>query len=207
MVAALIALQYAGRFTSSSSQDQSSPLYSWTFFAGALGQELVFLAVTIALGGLSWRLYALRRPVSVRRAAWAALAIFVVINVFEWAWTAVVHPGNEQGLTPATWQPAHAAAYVANGVVISTLVPVVEELVFRGVGFGLLERFGQTAAIVITGVAFGLSHGLVLELPVVALFGCLLGVLRARTRSTVPCIVLHAAFNLFALVGAVTWGG
>jgi uncharacterized protein len=206
LVAALIALQYAGRF-SSPAADEGSPLYTWTFLAGSIVQELIFLGLVVAIGGLSWRLYAIRRPRSIGRAARLALGIFVLVNVFEAVWVSLLHPGNEQGLTPDTWEPAHAAAYIANGIVICTLVPIVEELTFRGVGFGLLEPYGTGRAIVITGVLFGLSHGLVLDLPVIALFGCLLAVLRARTGSVLPGMALHALFNLYALVAAVTFGG
>jgi membrane protease YdiL (CAAX protease family) len=85
--------------------------------------------------------------------------------------------------------------------------PLVEELTFRGLGFSLLEPFGRWTAIIATGVLFGLSHGLLLELPIIAAFGCLLGWLRDRTGSVYPGIALHGAFNLFALIAAVTIGG
>lgn len=205
LVAALVTLQYAGRF--SSSDDGPSPLYSWGFLGASIGQELFLLAVIVGIGGLSWRLYALRRPVSIRGATGLALAVFVAVNVFETVWVWLVDPGNEQGLTPDHWQPAHAAAYVANGIVICTLVPLVEELTFRGVGYALIEPYGRLRAILITGVLFGLSHGLLLDLPVIALFGCLLAYVRARTGSVLPGMVLHAAFNLYALIAAVTIGG
>lgn len=204
LVAALIALQYAGRF--SSSADSRSPLYTWGFLGASIVQELIFLGLIVAIGGLSWRLYGLRRPRALGATAGLMLAIFVAVNVFETVWVWLLHPGNEQGLTPDHWEPAHLWPYVANGIVICTLVPIVEELTFRGVGFALLEPFGQTRAILITGVLFGLSHGLLVELPIIALFGCLLAVVRARSGSVIPGMVLHAAFNLYALIAAVTFG-
>jgi membrane protease YdiL (CAAX protease family) len=205
LVAALIALQYASRY--GSSDTTSEPLYRWSFLGASIGQELFFLVVVLAIAGFRLRLFALRRPRSLGEAAGLALVVFVAVNVFETAYLAIVQPGNEQGLTPSHWEPQHAAAYVANGIVICTLVPFVEELTFRGLGFSLLEPFGRWAAIVVTGIAFGLSHGLLLELPIIAAFGCLLGWLRARTESVYPGMVLHAAFNLFALIAAVTIGG
>jgi uncharacterized protein len=206
LVAALITLQYASRYGSSGS-DTSEPLYRWSFLGASIGQELFFLIVVLAIAGFRLRLFALRRPRSLGEAAGLALVVFVAINVFEMVYVSLVQPGNEQGLTPTHWEPRHAAAYVANGIVICTLVPLVEELTFRGLGFSLLEPFGQWVAIVATGVLFGLSHGLLLELPIIAAFGCLLGWLRARTASIFPGMALHAAFNLFALIAAVTIGG
>ncbi|MGZ4291110.1 MAG: CPBP family intramembrane glutamic endopeptidase [Gaiellaceae bacterium] len=205
LVAALIALQYTSRIGSSNAP--ADPLYHWSFLAASLGQELFFLAVILAIGGFSLRLFALRRPRSLAEAAVVVAAAFVATIVFEIAYQAVVHPGNEQKLTPAHWEPSHAAAYLANGLVVCTLVPLVEELTFRGLGFALLERFGTGRAIAVTGVLFGLSHGLVLELPIIVAFGCLLGFVRARTGSVLPGMVLHGTFNLFALVVAVTIGG
>lgn len=205
LVAVLVTFQYASRIGSSSTPDD--PLYHWWFLGASLAQELVFLVVILAIGGFSLRLFALRRPRSLGEAAGLIAVVFVAVNVFETVYVWLVDPGNEQGLTPSHWEPRHAAAYVANGIVICTLVPLVEELTFRGLGFALLERFGTGWAVILTGVLFGLSHGLVLELPIIAAFGCLLGVVRARTGSVLPGMVLHGAFNLFALVAAVTIGG
>jgi membrane protease YdiL (CAAX protease family) len=206
LVLALITLQYASRHGSSGSSSPD-PLYQWSFLAASIGQELFFLIVIFAIAGFRLRPFALRRPRSLQAAAALVAVVFVAVNVFEAVYVSLVHPGNEQGLTPSHWEPQHAAAYVANGIVICTLVPFVEELTFRGLGFHLLEPFGRWFAIVATGILFGLSHGLVLELPIIAAFGCLLGWLRARTGSVFPGMVLHAAFNLFALVAAVTIGG
>jgi membrane protease YdiL (CAAX protease family) len=128
----------------------------------------------------------------------------VGIYVFEVVYSAVLHPGNEQGLTPSHWEPSHAAAYIANGIVICTFIPFVEELTFRGLGYSLLERFGRWPAILAVGVIFGLAHGLILSWPVIAVLGALLAWIRSKTDSVYPGMLLHSAFNLVALIAAVT---
>ena len=55
----------------------------------------------------------------------------------------------------------------------------------------------------VTAVAFGLAHGLVVALPILTLFGLVLGWLRLRTASLYPPIILHALFNGIALVASV----
>jgi len=70
------------------------------------------------------------------------------------------------------------------------------KLTFRGLGFTLLERFGHGWAIALTGLAFALSHGLLLPLIAIAAFGCGLAYLRSRTRSVYPGIVIHVLVNL-----------
>ena len=80
-------------------------------------------------------LLALRRPRSWKRGARLAIGAIVAIYVLE----AVVSfiplpqsPGNEQGLTPTHWEPAHAGAFAANVVLFTLVAPLVEELTFRG---------------------------------------------------------------------------
>ena len=89
-------------------------------------------------------------------------------------------------------------------LVVTLVAPFVEELLYRGLGFGLLTPFvGPWPAILITGVAFGLAHGLVLGLPVLTIFGVALGWLRWQTGSVVPGMIVHALFNGLALAAAV----
>lgn len=205
LVAGLIALGYGSRI--GSGKPAPDVLYEWSTAVGGLVQDAIVLALVLAIAGFSARLLALRPPRSLARAGSAIVAALVVVYVFEVVYSALVHPGNEQGLTPSHWEPAHAAAYVANAVVICTWVPFVEELTFRGLGFSLLARFGRLPAILLVGLLFGLAHGLVLSLPVIVAFGCVLAWIRDRTDSVFPGMLLHGAFNLVALVAAVTIGG
>src|SRR5205814_4786520 len=98
------------------------------------------------------------------------------------------------------WEPSHAGAYAANFVAVAGIAPFVEELTFRGLGFTLLQRFGTWPAILVVGITFGLAHGLVEALPELALFGCALAWLRARTDSVFPGMLVHATFNAVGLL-------
>jgi membrane protease YdiL (CAAX protease family) len=200
LIAFFIAVQYAGRSTGTAETD---PLYKWSFAVGSVIQEAIFLLIVLAIAGFSVERLGLRLPQLKWRAAGLVVGGFFAVQIFEFIYIALAHPGNEQGLTPDKWQPQHAAAYVANGVVVCTLVPFVEELTFRGLGFYLLRPYGKWVAILGTGLLFGLSHGLLLSLPIIIIFGCVLAWIRERTDSTVPGMFLHGTFNLVALVAAV----
>ncbi len=200
-----MAISYVSRATAGKPDPQV--LYRWSTAVGGLVQDAIVLALVLAIARGSRGLLALRRPRSWGRAALYVVAAVVAIYVFEAVYTQIVHPGNEQGLTPSHWEPRHAAAYIGNAIVICTWVPFVEELTFRGLGYSLLEPFGRWPAIVGVGVAFGLAHGLLLSLPIIVAFGCVLAWVRSSTDSVVPGMVLHSAFNLIALVAAVTIGG
>lgn len=197
-------MQYAGRAAGGAEDD---PLYTWSFAIGSLIQEAVFLLIVLGIAGFSAERLGLRLPARKARAIGLTAAGFFLIQAFELVYIALAHPGNEQGLTPTRWQPSHAAAYAVNGLIVCTVVPFVEESTFRGLGFYLLRPRGAWFAIVGTGVLFGLSHGLLLALPIIVIFGCVLGWLREKTDSVFPGMVLHSAFNLIALVAAVTVHG
>lgn len=100
------------------------------------------------------------------------------------------------------------------GVLTVLVVPVVEELLFRGLVlraclrlFGSWgKRLGPALAIVATGVLFGLAHAELLELLGLAIFGMVLAWLAHRTRRLGPSMFAHGAFNLVAVV-AVANGG
>lgn len=204
LVLVLIALGYASRISSGKPDPQV--LYEWSTAVGGVIQDAVVLGIVVAIAG-GTGLLALRRPVSFRRAAGLVVIAIIAIYAFEVIYSAVVHPGNEQGLTPKRWEPRHAAAYIGNAVVICTWVPFVEELTYRGLGYSLLRRFGTWPAILLVGLLFGLAHGLVLALPIIVAFGTVLAWVRSRTDSVFPGMLLHATFNLIALVAAVTIGG
>jgi hypothetical protein len=49
-----------------------------------------------------------------------------------------------------------------------------QETIYRGFGFAAVRSScGRLAAVLVTGLAFGLSHGLLLALPVLTFFGCM----------------------------------
>ena len=183
-------------------------LYTYTAaIAGAI-QYGVILAVLllISIGHSRTELFALRRPSSVKLAAGLGLLFFLGVFALAAALEPVLEPGREQGLTPDEWRPDRVGAFAANFAVVAGAAPAVEELTFRGLGFSLLERFGRPAAILLTGLAFGLAHGLVNALPILVAFGAALAYMRSRTESVLPCMVLHAVFNGLVLVLAVTIG-
>jgi membrane protease YdiL (CAAX protease family) len=206
LVGALALLAYSSR--ASGGRPPKDALYLWgTAISAALVYALVLaLVLLIARGGPPRReLFALRRPRSWAIAGGLALAVFIGILIVGAALDPFLNAGEEQGLTPSGWNSARAGAFAANAVVVVGIAPVIEELTYRGLGFSLLRPYGEVAAIVGVGVAFGLAHGLVEGLAILSLFGMGLAFLRSRTDSIYPPILLHAAFNGFALAVSLTF--
>lgn len=203
-VAAFATLSYSLRFTEG--KPPKDLLYKWSTVAGNLFQFAVIAAIVYGIAGLGERrrLLALRRPTSWRQAIKIGIGIGIGMLVLSVVLGPLLHPGQEQGVTPDTWQPDHAAAYVANGVVVAVVAPIVEELTFRGLGYSLLVRYGRWTAIVLVGIAFGLAHGLVEAFPFLAAFGAGLAYLRSRVDSVYPGMIVHGVFNAVALTVAVS---
>jgi membrane protease YdiL (CAAX protease family) len=200
LIVLMTTVAYASRFSSGSTQNDVA--YHWSTSIGGLIQYAVILGIlwliTIGLDRRSF--WAFRRPTSWRRAA--GIAVFILFTVFVVGGIVdkFANPEKEQGLIPQNWDPSKIAPFTAFAILVVVVAPIVEELQFRGTGFALLERFGQTAAILLVGLAFGLVHGLVGGFPVIFVFGCGLAFLRSRTKSIYPCMLLHALFNAFGLL-------
>jgi membrane protease YdiL (CAAX protease family) len=88
-------------------------------------------------------------------------------------------------------------------VLFAVIAPFVEELTFRGEGQSLLRFLGRWPSILAVGALFGLAHGLVEALLVLAPFGAALAYLRDRTASVLPGMLVHGLFNGIALAAAV----
>jgi membrane protease YdiL (CAAX protease family) len=137
-----------------------------------------------------------------------ALAAGVVLGslIIAAALEPVLHAGEEQGLTPETWQPEHAGAFVFNALVIVTIVPFAEELFFRGIGVTVLSVLGTTAAIIISAVVFAFAHGLLVAIPPLIVVAAGLAWVRVRSDSVWPGVLAHAAYNGIGLALAVASG-
>jgi hypothetical protein len=203
-ILAFAALSYTLRFTEG--KPPKNLLYKWATVEGNLIQFAIIAAIIYGIAGFAGprrQVFALRRPSSWWTALKISLGIGVGMILLSFLLNPLLHPGREQGVTPDTWQPKHAAAYVANGIVIAIVAPIVEELTFRGLGYSLLARYGRWFAIIATGVAFGLAHGLVQAFPILAAFGIGLAYLRSRVNSVYPGMIVHGLFNAVALTVAV----
>lgn len=76
--------------------------------------------------------------------------------------------------------------------------PIVEEIAFRGLFYGALERRAIPAlsAVVGTGTAFALFHFEPMRFALLLAIGLVLGTVRARTGSTGASILTHMTVNL-----------
>jgi uncharacterized protein len=204
LVLVLIFLGYGSRLA-----DGDPPPDALYRYDSAIGGIVIYgvfflILVWIARGLPAREFFALRRPASWPKALGLALlsyiAIFLGAGLIIWALDAA----DEQGLTPDAWDSSKAGAYAANFVAVAIVGPIVEELMYRGAGMTLLARYGAPVSVGVTAVAFGLGHGLLLALAALVYFGVVTALLRLKTGSVYPCILVHSLFNATSLILAVT---
>lgn len=193
--AAIAAAQIALAFAASSGAHEEGVYGYGLFLGGALLYGTVAL-LTVAVAstlGQPRQTLGLVRPT----AHWVRSAILVAAGALavSAALEPVLKAGEAQGLLPDSWQPGRAAPFFLNLSLIVLAGPFVEELFYRGLGQGVLERASRPAAWVLPAGAWALAHGILVALPPLLLFGLALAWLRDRTESLWPVVVAHALYN------------
>ena len=81
---------------------------------------------------------------------------------------------------------------------VSFIVPVSEELIFRGVIFGYLRRaFKPWIAVILCAAAFGIMHGVSIHIGYALVCGFIIAACYHLTDSIFAPILLHTIFNIF----------
>ena len=83
-------------------------------------------------------------------------------------------------------------------ITLCFIVPVTEEVTFRGVIFGQLRRgFGPWVSVFLSAVLFGIMHGISVHIGYAIACGLIIAACYHITDSLVAPIILHAVFNIF----------
>jgi membrane protease YdiL (CAAX protease family) len=81
---------------------------------------------------------------------------------------------------------------------------IIEELAFRGIILGAMQRIlGASQAIIVSALMFMILHLSPARFPHTLALGLAAGVLRVRSRSLLPCFLLHFSHNFLCL--ALEW--
>jgi membrane protease YdiL (CAAX protease family) len=202
LIALLTFAQVYGRYVADS-DTIDDPLYSSSFAASSLTQWILLGGIAFGLAYGARELLALRAPRRVGRAVLIAIATFLLVVITGAVLSALgLNPSSEQGLVPDDWPPPDQAVFAFNVALVVLVGPLVEELLFRGLGFSLLRPFGRMVAIVGSAAAFAAVHGLVEGFALIFLLGLGLAAMRDVTGSVLPGYALHATFNAVAVTAA-----
>jgi hypothetical protein len=150
---------------------------------------------TLGIRAASWQAYVVTPLfVFVAFVGMAAMSIIIMLLRGE-----PVENPQVQALTGG--QPFTALTFVMLFVLVAVLVPIAEELFFRGMLYPLLrQHWGATGAVIISAWIFAAAHFILILFPSFLLVGLLLGLLREKSGSLLPCILFHAIQNSIVLM-------
>jgi len=170
-----------------------------TVALSAVDALIVLIAVGLRFDKLRFlfRVHPVGRAPALRLAAWTVLFL-----AFMWGYFWLLeHLGVP--IASATGGFERAGWPVWSMFLLISLMPAVfEELAFRGVIQSSLERiFNTRDAWLIQAALFSVLHLSPLVFPSHFLMGLCFGLLRRRTRSIYPGMVLHGAWNALVVLG------
>jgi membrane protease YdiL (CAAX protease family) len=172
--------------------------------SSVLGNGLVF-AVVMQQQKLGWR--ALFHPSSASMRATLMLVVPPTLLLVPALMLAITCAINllTLALPLSAWEEAMfsrmADGSVAAVLAVCVMAPLLEKMLFRGIVLrGFLQRYGRGQAIFMSALLFGAAHMNIYQFVVGVAMGAVLGWLYERTRSLIPCIALHAAYNSATLL-------
>jgi hypothetical protein len=101
--------------------------------------------------------------------------------------------------------PLTTAQLVLIFALVCGVVPVAEEIFFRGFLYGTLRRWGVPLAAALSALLFAAVHSQIVHFLPIFLLGVIMALLYERTRSLVAPIMVHAVNNVVATL-AVLYG-
>lgn len=119
------------------------------------------------------------------------------------------HPSDLEGPAREVTDRADGALGVALLILIVGIgAPIIEEIFYRGLFQQALLKRGlpAVAAVGINATVFGISHGQLLQLPALILFGVVAGILAYRAGRLGPAIAAHVAFNMVTVIALLVAG-
>lgn len=180
----------------------------WSIFGGQVRQEQ-YLPLTAAAGaaasvplGMEYRRWKSRineKPTRSRIFVISAVVSGIGACLF-FNGMMMLFPLQKEGyrrVSQVLYQPSFLVQLVCMGVVI----PIGEELVFRGLGYGRMRgELSFPAAAAVSAAWFGLYHGNLAQGIYAALLGIFLAVLYEKSKSLTICCLFHGTANAAAVV-------
>ncbi len=96
--------------------------------------------------------------------------------------------------------PVNSSAGLVMLIFSALVAPICEELIYRKLLLGSMRPMGDTPAILVSSLIFGLAHGNFDQFAYAVFSGVIFGIIAVRYRSIVPTILLHIANNLLVSV-------
>ena len=171
---------------------------------GVAVATLLSVGLTVAF---RWRPFS---SIGLRSVSWRWILIGTGIGLLGWAANVGIVSAYIW-LTGDASNPQEQLANAAQGSILqftlllllgAVLTPLAEELLFRGILYTWLRRWGVAVAVGVSAVVFGLAHGVSFVLPAAILLGVLTALIYEKSGSVWPAVIAHVANNTIVFVVA-----
>lgn len=124
------------------------------------------------------------------------IVTFVAKGIFVLTFTALTGIGDNPQSVYADGGSGGMMSLLTATFLIGIVVPIGEELLFRGVLTTVLLRYGSLIGVIGSAVVFALLHGISIVFPAAVVLGLVAGEIYRRSRSIWPAVVVHTVYNL-----------
>ena len=178
-------------------------------FATSLGENLSFLLMILGVDLVGFPAISLlcrnipKTPIPKRTLGFGNLLLFILMsaglagagmivgNLFH---NMVTLPFNNH--TNALSELMMNSGFPMRVLTVAILAPIFEELIFRKILIDRMSKFGEFAAILTSGLMFGLFHGNFSQFFYTAAFGSLWAFIYVRTGKVIYTIICHMVINM-----------
>lgn len=119
--------------------------------------------------------------------AWLCMPISSFLNVVTMMFSENLVAGSIDGLSNNL--------FIVNLLMIAVLPAVIEELAYRGIVFYGLRQYGVAAAMIISGLLFGLNHMNINQFAYAFILGMYFCIIDEATDSIIASMLMHFTFN------------
>lgn len=124
------------------------------------------------------------------------IATFVVKGIVVIAFTSLTGVGDNPQSVYADGGNGGMMPLLTATFLIGIVVPIGEELLFRGILTTVLLRHGSLIGVIGSAVIFALLHGINIVFPAAIVLGLVAGEIYRRSHSIWPAVVVHTMYNL-----------
>lgn len=96
--------------------------------------------------------------------------------------------------------PSGVLGFMLTFISIAVVPPLVEEFACRGFILSSLRKYGDSVAILVSALLFGIMHGNFEQIPFAFIVGLVLGFITVKTNSIWVAVAVHAANNGISVV-------
>lgn len=99
--------------------------------------------------------------------------------------------GITKGGGVSSSDPEGVFGFIVSFITVAVFPALIEEFALRGVVMGILRRFGDGFAVIVSAALFGLMHGNVTQIPFAFLLGLFFGYAVIKTGSIWTAVIIH----------------